>query len=68
MRPNYNHGHHLDNEYQQQSKLRTYVASLVMIVGAAGAGSFAPDDWIGAVSRHADHAMAYVQNSACSIK
>jgi len=68
MRPNYSHSRHLYHDDQQQSKLRTYVASLVMIVVAAGAGSFAPDDWIRSVNRHADNAMAYVQNSACSVK
>ena len=68
MRANYNHSHQLDHDDQQLSKLRTYVVSLVMIVGAAGVGSFAPDNWIHTISFHADNAMAYVQNSACSVK
>ena len=68
MRANYNHSYQLDYDDQQLSKLRTYVVSLVMIVGAAGVGSFAPDNWIRSISFHADNAMAYVQNSACSVK
>ena len=64
MRANYSHSYQLDQDDQQLSKLRTYVVS----VGAAGVGSFAPDNCIRAVSFHADNAMAYVQNSACSVK
>ena len=68
MRANYNYSNQLDHDDEQLSKLRTYVASLALIVGAAGAGSFSPDDWIRTVSYHVDDAMAYVQNSACSVK